>query len=248
MLLCISPTGRQTGANWSIEPDQVKAFVELMAQGTSSSFMEHKADEDEGDDDEGTVAPKQPKVWVGSRPIVGVDPTTWDDNLQSAGDQLLGSKERKMQQRWSELVSQAISSKTAKCPVNDNVVLSVFPVVQAHAGGKEEKYTGKYSGKNKGKYAPHKSFVSVSLCFSRTVCVSMADCVSPQVHQHMQGVLNVILPTSENDHSKKRWELWHPISKMKWVLWARPGDVLWLPPGWHHQVTTFDGTRRVVRK
>jgi hypothetical protein len=63
----------------------------------------------------------------------------------------------------------------------------------------------------------------------------------------MQGVLNVIVPASQTDNTKKRWELWHPRSKKKWVLWLRVGDVVWLPPGWYHQVTTFDGTGRVVR-
>ena len=64
----------------------------------------------------------------------------------------------------------------------------------------------------------------------------------------MQGVLNVILPASRDDNTKKRWEVWHPLSKKKLVFWARVGDVVWLPPGWYHQVTTFDGTPRVVRR
>ena len=63
----------------------------------------------------------------------------------------------------------------------------------------------------------------------------------------MQGVLNVIMPTKKGDKTRKRWELWHPFTKKKWVLWVEPGDIVWLPPGWFHEVTTFDGEPRVVR-
>ena len=63
----------------------------------------------------------------------------------------------------------------------------------------------------------------------------------------MQGVLNVIIAVGPDDGTKKRWELWHPKSMKKWVIWASVGQVLWLPPGWHHQVTTFNGNVHLVR-
>lgn len=161
---CVGLSGRQEGAQWFIDGDDVASFVDLMAQGTSSSFMndgEKDAMEDSDEDDDGEVDSK--KVWAGTREVDGFveGSALWEDNLQSAASQLIGTALRKEQQEWSKLASQHISSKTAHNRVNDNAALSVFPALQAHDGAREFAYTGTSS--TVGKYAPHKSKVRICL-------------------------------------------------------------------------------------
>jgi hypothetical protein len=156
--------GRQEGTQWFIESDNVASFVDLMAQGTSSTFMNHgekDAMEDSDENNDGEVDSK--KVWAGTREVDGFEEgsTMWDDNLQSAASQLLGTAIRKEQREWSKLASEHISSKTANNRVNDNAALSVFPALQAQHGAREVAYTGTSS--TAGKYAPHKSRVRICL-------------------------------------------------------------------------------------
>ena len=56
------------------------------------------------------------------------------------------------------------------------------------------------------------------------------------VHQHVQGVLNLLLV------GVKHWRLENPLAAGNTIeITQRAGDCLWLPPGWYHSVHTSDG-------
>ena len=60
-------------------------------------------------------------------------------------------------------------------------------------------------------------------------------------HQHApMGVLNLL---GGAGGASKRWHLWPPgeAAVPPEVLDQRPGQVLWLPPGWYHEVWTTGG-------
>jgi hypothetical protein len=152
--------------------------------------------------------------------------TQWDDNMQEVAAMLLGDALRAEQWRFSRDLAPLISlpkEMLEATGVNDNMCVSLFPAFEAHLGFKEHDYSGlavdgKLPDGGDAIYAPYKSLR----------------------HQHCQGVLNVTWC------GRKRWELWD-LDGRKWVLWTRRGDVVWLPPGWYHQVTSFDGDAMVVR-
>ena len=54
------------------------------------------------------------------------------------------------------------------------------------------------------------------------------------------GVLNLL---GGAGGASKRWHLWPPgeAAKAPEVLDQRPGQVLWIPPGWYHEVWTTGG-------
>lgn len=76
---------------------------------------------------------------------------------------------------------------------------------------------------------------------SRFVCCHAA------VHQHVMGVLNLLGGVA----AEKKWRLWPPNATSSGgdapgaiTIHQSSGDVLWLPPGWYHQVeTTKVGTQ-----
>ena len=104
--------------------------------------------------------------------------------------------------------------------VNDNVVVSMFPGIEVQLGHTEVAFRG--------------------LPLDGVVPSGVAAAYSPYKslrHQHLQGVINL---NWGGEDALKRWEIWD-LKGRKWVLWARFGDMVWLPPGFHHQVTSFGG-------
>jgi hypothetical protein len=59
------------------------------------------------------------------------------------------------------------------------------------------------------------------------------------VHQHVQGVLNLLLL------GKKKWMLEHPrIKGFTFEVTQLSGNLLWLPPGWFHSARTVNENDR----
>ena len=57
-------------------------------------------------------------------------------------------------------------------------------------------------------------------------------------HQHYLGVLNIV-------DGVKKWTLrapWVPKNGPQTIILQMSGDVLWIPPGWHHEVSTVTGS------
>ena len=61
------------------------------------------------------------------------------------------------------------------------------------------------------------------------------------------GVLNLL---GGAGGASKRWHLWPPgeAAKAPEVLDQRPGQVLWIPPGWYHEVWTTGGVMVALSK
>ena len=59
-------------------------------------------------------------------------------------------------------------------------------------------------------------------------------------HRHLQGVLNLLLSGS------KRWSFWPPAhlqdaqgDHFPLIITQEEGELMWIPPGWDHEVETF---------
>ena len=171
---------------------------------------------------------KEETFWHGDREVTSCG-TAWDDNVQVAGETILGALCRREQEHFSMHLSPLISTKeeTRKGNgVNFNCAISAFPAVKAQEGAKEDKYAG----------------IPIDGRLASGATAAYAPYVTTP-HQHMQGVLNINLAFGDGC---KRWEVWN-LNGAKWVLWTKRGEMLWLPPGWFHRVTSYNGDLVEVR-